>query len=110
MRIETSALHGFQVLAVKEDLTMHSDCTPLRDKVSELIEQGNPRIAVSLTPDSFLCSRTIATMIQCVEYARDADGVFVLLKPSLEVVNAFKLVGILQLMKVCASEDELAAL
>jgi anti-anti-sigma factor len=110
MRIESRTLHGFQVLAVKDDLTLHSDCTPLRDKVSSLVKGGHSRIALSLTPDSFLCSRTIAAIIQCVEYAREAGGTFVLLNPSQEIANAFQLVGIKQLMKVCSGEDELAGL
>ena len=110
MEIEIAEKHGFSIVDVKEDLTLNSDGAELRGLVAGLVEKGKTRVAISFTQNTFLCSRAIAVVVQCVESLRNIGGTLALIDPSGEIAASLRLVGILPLLKVVASSDDLSAL
>lgn len=107
MDIETDTRGRYQLFRVKEDLTVSSDISPLLALVKQKLNEGRIHIALWFTSQSFLYSKNIAVLVQCVEMIKDRHGELAVVKPNEDVMCALRLIGFDTMARICTSEDEL---
>lgn len=101
---------GFQVVEVREKITMFSNIVELRDIVSDFVEQGTLKVAVQFPVDSYFSSRSIAVVVTCNERIRDGGGTFVIIQPNEQIRSLLVSLGIEDRFVTCDSVDYLVDL
>jgi anti-anti-sigma factor len=107
MRIDATSANGYRVLAIAEDLGLNSDLAQLRAAIDECLAKGLVRIALRFTPNSFLSTRAIAVLVQCVERVNDHAGRLAVLQPNGDIKHCLQVTRLDELFEVAETEDEL---
>jgi anti-anti-sigma factor len=110
MRIDATSANGYRVLAIAEDLGLNSDLAQLRAAIDECLATGLVRIALRFTPKSFLSTRAIAVLVQCVERVNDHAGRLALLQPNADIRHCLQITRLDELFEVAEAEKDLGQL
>ncbi|MBD3346042.1 MAG: STAS domain-containing protein [Chitinivibrionales bacterium] len=108
MLIESTYIHGYQLLKIKKELNLNSDLTELRQIIEEYVEKGPINIALKFTDDSYLYTKSIASLVQSFEMVRDHGGKMAVINPNEDIIEVLNTVGFTDLVKICKNEEELA--
>lgn len=109
MLIESEAKGGYQVLRVTEDLGLESDLSELKTEVDKHIAAGTKNIAVRFTPRSFLYSRNVGVLVQCLEIAEENGATLALIDPNEDIRAAVSLIGFDTMVKIFPTEEALGS-
>jgi anti-anti-sigma factor len=107
MRINATVAHGYQVLSIAENMGMNSDLGPLLKAVDEHVAEGRIRIALRFSATSFLSTRAIAILVQCVEHVTEKGGRLAILSPNPDIVHCLQVTKLEDLFEVVEREEEL---
>jgi len=100
--------HGtFQIIKVKEDLSVISELSELRAIIEGYLAEGKVNIAVSFTNASYIYSGAIAVLIQCYKKVKDGKGILCVIEPQKEIKNIFHYLGIDKFIPLFDSLSEL---
>lgn len=110
MKLEIIDLGGYKIISLEEVLHMSSDISSVYDSVDDLLNDGNKNIAVKFTDDSYLSSRTGATLIRCWELVNENRGSFVLINVNDDIKEFLSIIDLDSQIKTFQNESEIAEL
>jgi anti-anti-sigma factor len=107
MNYDTYPVRGFCVIRLKEDVTPRTDLQDVREQVERLLNEGHTRIALAFTRSSFLDSRAIGNLANCLELVRARKGRLAVVQPNPEIADFLRLVGFSRFIDIYSTEAEL---
>ncbi len=107
MDIEIYKKGNYQVLRLKEDVGLSTDLEELRTVIEHQIAQGNSRIAIVFTQQSYLYTRSIAVLISCSEIIKDAGGHLAIIEPNSDITDILSVIDFDKMIGMYASEADL---
>ena len=108
MLVESTAVHGFQVLRIKDDLSVNSDISEIKPIVHEYLQQGITKIALAFSRDSYLYTRSIAVLVQCLEMINERKGVLAIFQPNEDILDMLAAISFDTRVLIALSENDLA--
>jgi len=81
----------------------------LKPIVSRFLDCGTVRIALSFTPRSFLYSKYITVLAECLDMINRKDGVLAIIQPNNDMLDTLKLIGLDKVIRITHTEEELFA-
>jgi anti-anti-sigma regulatory factor len=105
--IHSRLAHGFRIFDVQEDLTITSDFKELDGYVKTAVDNGEVLIAISFTPESFLHTQVITSLVQYAKLLKSKHGLLCLLQPNAAIMDVLRTIGLTEICDVVASEIEL---
>ena len=93
------------VVAVGGELDMHT-VTPLREKLTEMLDRSGRNILVDLSGVTFVESTTLALLVDMGREVRSAGGQLVIVADDRRVVRALQLTGLDRVLNVQSSLPE----
>lgn len=106
MLIETSWKDDYCVVRVRDNVTLHSDLSRLKEIIAEKTDQGTTHIALRFTDSSYFYTKQIATLVFCLEKIREVNGTLALIAPNENILDVLKTVGFMDFARVYDSEDD----
>lgn len=106
MKIESTYRRGYQILKIDENLTLSSDITDLRTIVEDYVQKGPINIALEFTKDSYLYTKSIAVLVQCLETIKEHGGGMAVIAPNRDIVDVLETIGFINLVKIYDSEED----
>lgn len=107
MKITEHTRGSYRVIVIVDRLGITADLSPLRTRVQEAIAEGHKSVAIALTPDSFLSSRSLSVLLMSSDHVRDAGGEFVIIAPGADLRRFMAVTELGTYARICDSEDEL---
>jgi anti-sigma B factor antagonist len=99
---------GWGVLEVKGEVDLYTS-PQLKDKVTEMIEQGNSRLVIDLTGVGFMDSSGLGVLVTALKRARERDGSLSLVCPEGSVHKVLTITGLDRVFPIYTSVSEAAA-
>jgi anti-anti-sigma regulatory factor len=109
MNIQTYSKGPFCVFRIAEDVGLASDLTVLSRMAEKKIKEGETCIAIAFTKDSYLYTRSIATLLFCFELIKERGGKLALIKPNKSILDILKIIDFQKFVMVCSDEEELGS-
>jgi anti-anti-sigma factor len=106
MKIVSTYRRGYQILKIDENLTLNSDITDLRTIVEDYVQKGPINIALEFTKDSYLYTKSIAVLVQCLETIQEHGGRMAVIAPNRDIVDVLETIGFINLVKIYGSEED----
>ena len=112
MLLDTYKRGKFGIIKVYEDLTIHTDPSPLRRIVEDYVQKGIKQIAFNFTPKTFPSSRLMAVLVTSRETLRREGGILAIIEPSEKMIDTFNILNLAhgEYFVLVDSEDDLDAL
>lgn len=110
MKINIRDHKEFKIVSLDEVLHMSSDISSVYDNVDTLLNDGVKNIAVKFTDDSYLSSRTGATLIRCWELVSENSGVFILINVNDDIKEFLSIIDLDSQIKTYRDESEIESL
>jgi anti-anti-sigma factor len=107
MLIESYHQHGYQILSIKEDLTISSDLSELKALVQGYMQKGITDIAFSFTEASYLYTKSISVLVQCLEAIRDRGGTMAIIHPNDDIVDILDTLDFDKIIKIFPTEQDM---
>jgi anti-anti-sigma regulatory factor len=107
MNIQTCTKGHFWVFRFIEDVGLTSDLSVLSHMTEEKIKEGITSIAIAFTKESYLYTRSIATLIFCFELIKERGGRLALVEPNKSITDILRIIDLQKFVLVCMSEEEL---
>jgi len=107
MEYDTYPVRDFYVIRIKEDVTPRTDLGEVRVQVEQLLKEGHVKIAFAFTRASFLDSRAIGNLANCLEMVRAQNGRLAVVQPNPEIADFLRLVGFARFIDIYSTEAEL---
>lgn len=107
MNFKTVVIKTSAVLYVEDRLTIDTDVRQIVAQVEKLIDDGQVRIVLHFTDDSYLCTRSVAAILQCNRLVTAHKGRLGILAPNSEILESIETTGIDRFVKVYKSEDNI---
>lgn len=105
MQLETNMVSGVMVISLGEKRLDSRMAVGFKDKVSDLIENGNRLIVLNLSAVDFIDSSGIGCLVTCLKLLGSKGKIVIWgLKPAVE--SMFKLTRMDRVFTLCATEDE----
>jgi len=82
------------VFSIEEPLGLQGKLDPVLELIGKSIAKGEKKIALQFTADSFLYSSAIRILVQCIEIVREASGVFGLVEPNADILDAIYMLSL----------------
>jgi anti-sigma B factor antagonist len=96
---------GWGVLEVKGEVDLYTS-PQLRDKVTEMIEQGQGRIIIDLTDVGFMDSSGLGVLVTALKRVRERDGSLALVCPEGSVHKVLTITGLDRVFPIFGSVAE----
>ena len=109
MRFKQATIGAFTVLRVLDRLTTDSNTAVLVDAVEKAVSHGHKNIAFCFTANSYLSTRSISAIVQCIGIIEKVDGKLVVVHPSEDIRDSLETTGLDRLVRIAGSEEELDA-
>ena len=106
--LESRTESGWGVLAVKGEVDLYTS-PQLKDKVTEIIEQGQSRIVIDLTDVGFMDSSGLGVLVTALKRARERDGTLALVAPEGSVHKVLTITGLDRVFPIHQSVTEATA-
>ncbi len=106
--LESRTESGWGVLAVKGEVDLYTS-PQLREKVSELVDQGHSRLLIDLTDVGFMDSSGLGVLVTGLKRARERDGTLALVCPEGSVHKVLTITGLDRVFPIHGSVAEAVA-
>ncbi len=110
MKTEIYPKGKYHIIKIKSVLNLTSDIDFLEDLVKDLIGEKKYFIAIQFSDDSYLCSRSGATLIRCWELIKEHEGTLALLNVNQDIHDFLAIIDLDSLIRVFGSENELESI
>jgi hypothetical protein len=107
MIIEVTHREPYVIFRVKEVLDSNSNFSELQTLIKEYLKKGNRNFAIGFSKNSFFYSKTIATMISCIELIKDQNGVISIIEANQDVLEFISAIDNEGFISIFQTEDEL---
>jgi hypothetical protein len=94
MLLNTYVRGKFGIIQVLEDLTIHTDPSPLRRMVDDFAQKGVVNVAFSFTPKTFPSSRLMAILVTSREMLHREKGTLAIIEPSEKMIDTFTILNL----------------
>ncbi len=84
-RVYTDPGSGFLIIEVLYDIGMNTNLDSLRRCILDKIASGTLLIALLFTPRTYLFTKSLSVIIQCLDPLRKNKGMLAILSPSIEM-------------------------
>ena len=105
--IEVVYQNGYQILRIKEHLERGMDLSPLRRAIEMSLAEGKTKIALSLSPDSFLYSEILANIVTYYKMVSAQGGSIWVVQDNEKILFILETLGLTDLISIVSSEDAL---
>jgi anti-sigma B factor antagonist len=109
MTIHVRALGDVMILDVEGRITVQEGAATLRDAISRLLDDGQPRILVNLTAVPYIDSTALGELVRGYTSAARRGGALKLLQPAASVQQLLTITGLAGPFECFASEAEAVA-
>ncbi|MBD3392614.1 MAG: STAS domain-containing protein [Chitinivibrionales bacterium] len=109
MPIEVVYQNGYQIIRIAQTLDRGMDLSPLRSCIEQALAQGINRVALSLTPDSFLYSEILAHLVTYYKMVNAQGGSLWIVQANEKILFILETIGLSDLIHIVPSEDALPA-
>jgi anti-sigma B factor antagonist len=99
---------GWGVLEVKGEVDLYTS-PQLKEKVTEMIEQGNSRLVIELTGVGFMDSSGLGVLVTALKRARERDGSLSLVCTEGSVHKVLTITGLDRVFPIYESVSEATA-
>jgi anti-sigma B factor antagonist len=106
--LESRTESGWGVLAVKGEVDLYTS-PQLKDKVTEMIEQGQSRLVIDLADVGFMDSSGLGVLVTALKRARERDGSLALVCPEGSVHKVLTITGLDRVFPIHQSVTEATA-
>ncbi len=107
MRVESYYFNGYRVLNVDEDIERGSDVRELRERVTEILEQGIDRLAIGFTADSTFDTEVISVLVEAYKRLSKRKGALAVVEPEASVLSSLRILGLTDLIEIYAAVEQL---
>lgn len=107
MEIEVYRRGIYQVIKIKEELSVIADLSELQFLVEGYIKQGRTHICVGFTDASYFYSGAVGVLVSIIKRFSNGENEFCIIEPNSELKRVFSLLNIDQLLKIYDSEEDL---
>jgi anti-anti-sigma regulatory factor len=107
MQIESCSRNGYEVLRIREDLSLGSNLSDLAAAIDACIQRNTLNVALVFTPASHLYTRTIKTIVDCYKRLLKSGGRLAVIGPTQEIYDTMATFGLTALISVFPSENDL---
>jgi anti-sigma B factor antagonist len=108
LRLDISERDGWAVLAVGGEVDV-ATAPRLRERLIELVNDGQHRIVVDLSAVEFLDSTGLGVLVGALKRVRTHDGDLALVCTESRVLKVFEITGLNKVFAMFASVDEAVA-
>ena len=105
LTLDTASHDGAAVLQVAGDIDMQT-AGALRDRLSECLETGVPRVVVDLSAVDFLDSSALGALVAAARSASDGGGVLRVAAPKPHVLKIFQITRLLEVLGVTDTVED----
>ncbi len=106
--LESRTESGWGVLDVKGEVDLYTS-PQLKDKVTEMIEQGQSKLVIDLTDVGFMDSSGLGVLVTALKRARERDGQLALVAPEGSVHKVLTITGLDRVFPIHQSVTEATA-
>jgi anti-sigma B factor antagonist len=103
--LESRTESGWGVLAVKGEVDLYTS-PQLKEKVGEMVEQGQSRLVIDLTDVGFMDSSGLGVLVTALKRARERDGQLALVCPEGSVHKVLTITGLDRVFPIHQSVTE----
>ena len=107
MLIESYQKNGYQVLSIKEDMTISSDVSELKMLVNGYLNRKVLHIALLFTKDSYLYTKSISILVQCLEMIREHGGSLAIINPNEDILDIMNTLDFSRVIRIFPFEDDI---
>jgi anti-anti-sigma factor len=108
MRIATRQAGIYRVFSIEEDLGLSSSISQLKDQIAAALERGVRDVALRFSRNSYLSTRTIATLVNCFEDVKDRGGRLAIVDPNEDIVEILSMIDFDKVVSFFPTEELLA--
>ena len=108
LELRTQTESGWGVLEVKGEVDLYTS-PQLKDKVNELIEDGQTRLVINLTDVGFMDSSGLGVLVTALKRAKEHEGSLALVCPEGSVHKVLTITGLDRVFPIYGSVAEATA-
>jgi anti-anti-sigma factor len=109
MLIESIVKKDYLLIKVQQEADGDTDFDQLRKVMTEYIEKGSTKIALSLAINAYPYSKLISALVHCNRLIEKVGGTLAVVQPNQDFLDVLKQTKLDKVFKVFSSEAELAA-
>jgi anti-sigma B factor antagonist len=106
MRVNVRKIGHVDIVDLSGKITIGEGDVVLRDKVTELLDNGGTHILLNLEKVSYMDSAGIGELVACYKRAKEKDGTVKLLNPSGKVYDLLQLTKLEEVFETYRDEKE----
>jgi anti-sigma B factor antagonist len=103
--IEQGSEAGHYVIAARGEIDLFT-APELKQVITEVIENGERRVAIDLSEVSFLDSTALGVLIGAVKRLRSRGGALAVINTDSSIAKTFEITGLDQIFTIVASRTE----
>ena len=106
MKVNIRKIGHVDIVDLSGKITIGEGDVVLRDRVSELLDNGSNHILLNLEKVSYMDSAGIGELVACYKRAKEKDGTVKLLNPSGKVYDLLQLTKLEEVFETYRDEKE----
>ncbi len=106
MRAFLRQIGNISIIDISGKITIGEGDIIIRDKVNDLLSNGNINIIINLAKVRYIDSGGVGELVACLKRAKEKGGIIKLLNPSSKVYDVFQIVNIGSLFETFSNEEE----
>ena len=105
---DTTTQDGWEVLAVRGEIDAYTS-PRLRERLTELMDQGRYRLIVDLEGVEFMDSTGLGVLVSCLKRAKEHDGDLALVCTSPQILRVLAITGLDKVFQIRRAVPEATA-
>ncbi|MBD3422145.1 MAG: hypothetical protein GF398_18690 [Chitinivibrionales bacterium] len=110
MNIKIITHNNIAILYILEDITLRSDISDLLRHVKNILAAHARLIAFHFTPESYLSTKSIAALMNCLEEIKERGGIAAIVDANRDIREVLNMIDSGKLVSFCRSESDLRAI
>lgn len=107
MEIDIYKKGSYHVFRMREDVGINTDLSELKQRIQKSLLEGTRNVALAFTKDSYLYTKSIATLIACSEMIKDYGGKLAIIEANRDILDILSVIDFDRLIKIVATENDL---
>ena len=104
--IDSRSQNGYMVFDIKQDLGLGADFGDLTSLMREALASGQKKIALKFTPDSYLYTPTLASLVNFYKMVEEAGGTLCLIEPNESIMEVLEVMGLAKVVEMAPTERQ----
>jgi len=107
MLIKCHSNYGFHIIRIEQDFEEDTDFENLKNSVTQGLEDGHTKIALSMGINTYPYSKLISVLIQCNNLAKGRGGVLAIIQPNKDFLDVLIRTRLDDILLIVSSEEDL---